>query len=105
MGLGCPAKAGPLRIQFPGALYHFMARGNHGQPTFMDDRDRLRWLQTLGEACGKTGWRVHAYMLIANHYHLLLETPEANLVDGMKWLQGTYTKRYNGRHQVLGYLF
>jgi len=62
-------------------------------------------METLAEACEKTGWRVHAYVLMGNHYHLLLETPEANLVAGMKWLQGTYTQRYNSRHEVFGHLF
>ena len=82
-----------------------MARGNQGRAIFKDDRDRQRWMETLGQACAKTGWRIHAYVLMGNHYHLLLETPEANLVAGMKWLQGTYTQRYNARHQVGGHLF
>src|SRR2546426_11797085 len=82
-----------------------MARGNQGRPIFKDDKDRQRFLETLEEACDKTGWQVHAYVLMANHYHLLLETPEANLVSGMKWLQGTYTQRYNSRHKVRGHLF
>jgi len=97
--------ARPLRIQFPGAVYHVMARGNHGQPIYRDDQDRRCWLKTLGEACLKTGWRVHAFVLMGNHYHLLLETPEANLVAGMKWLQGAFTQRYNGRHRCFGHLF
>jgi REP element-mobilizing transposase RayT len=62
-------------------------------------------LETLGEACTKTGWRIHAYVLMNNHYHLLVETPEGNLVSGMKWLQGTYTQRFNRRHQLSGHLF
>jgi REP element-mobilizing transposase RayT len=62
------------------------------------------FLDTLGEACSRTGWRIHAYVLMGNHYHLLLETPEANLVDGMRWLQGTYTKRFNVRHKLWGHL-
>ena len=95
----------PLRIEYPGAAYHVMARGNQGRAIFEDDKDRQRFLETLGEACAKTGWRVHAYVLMGNHYHLLVETPEANLVAGMKWLQGTYTQRYNGRHKVFGHLF
>ena len=95
----------PLRIEYPGAAYHVVARGNRGRPIFKDDKDRQRFLETLGEACEKTGWRVHAYVLMRNHYHLLVETPEANLVAGMKWLQGAYTQRYNGRHQVFGHLF
>lgn len=99
------AMARPLRIEYPGATYHVMARGNHGQPIFQDDRDRQRFLQTLGEACAKTGWRIHAFVLMGNHYHLLVETPEGNLVTGMKWLQGTYTQRHNGRHETYGHLF
>src|ERR1039458_7087460 len=97
--------ARPLRIEFAGALYHVMARGNQRQVVFRDDRDHARFLETLGEACQKTGWRIHAYVLMGNHYHLLLETPEANLVAGMKWLQGTYTQRFNSRHEVFGHLF
>jgi REP element-mobilizing transposase RayT len=94
-----------LRIEYPGAVYHVMARGNQGGPIFADDLDRRRWVETLAEGCEKTGWQVHAYVLMGNHYHLLVETPEGNLVAGMKWLQGTYTQRYNGRHGVFGHLF
>jgi len=94
-----------LRIEYPGAVYHVMARGNQGHEIFRDDADRRSWLETLGEVCEKAGWRVHAYVLMSNHYHLLLETPEANLVVGMKWLQGTYTLRYNHRHKLRGHLF
>ena len=94
-----------LRIEYPGAVYHVMARGNQGGPVFADDLDRRRWLETLAEGCEKTGWQVHAYVLMGNHYHLLVETPEGNLVAGMKWLQGTYTQRYNGRHGIFGHLF
>src|SRR6266536_3611266 len=97
--------ARPLRIQYPGAVYHVMARGNHGQEIFKDDRDRQCFLETLGEACEKTGWEIHAYVLMANHYHLLVETPEGNLVSGMKWVQGAYTQRYNSRHRLFGHLF
>jgi putative transposase len=97
--------ARPLRIEYAGAVYHVMARGNQGQTIYRDDKDRQRFLETLGEACEKTGWRVHAYVLMRNHYHLLVETPEGNLVAGMKWLQGTYTQRHNSRHKVFGHLF
>ncbi len=97
--------ARPLRIEYPGAAYHLMARGNQGRAIFQDDKDRKRFLDTLEESCQKTGWRVHAYVLMGNHYHLLVETPEGNLMAGMKWLQGTYTQRYNGRHKVFGHLF
>ena len=67
-----------------------MKRGNQGNKIFADDLDRGRWLETLGEAVEKTGWRVHAYARMGNHDHLLLETPEPTLVTGMKWLQSTY---------------
>ena len=97
--------ARPLRIEYAGAVYHVMARGHQGLAIFRDDHDRRRFLETLGETCEKTGWHIHAYVLLGNHYHLLLETPEGNLVPGMKWLQGTYTQRFNGRHKVFGHLF
>lgn len=93
------------RIEYAGAAYHVMARGNQGRKIFADDLDRKRWLETLGEAAEKTGWRVHAYVLMGDHYHLLLETPHANLVAGMKWLQSTYTQRFNSRHEEIGRLF
>ncbi len=95
----------PLRIQFSGAVYHVMCRGNRQDPIFKDRVDHERFLQTLGEACKRCGWRVHAFVLMGNHYHLLLETPEPNLVDGMRWLQGVYTQRFNARHKVFGHLF
>ena len=63
------------------------------------------FLDTLGEACTRCGWIIHAFVLMGNHYHLLLETPAANLVDGMRWLQSTYTQRFNARHKVWGHLF
>ena len=94
-----------MRIAYAGAAYHVMGRGHQGRAIYADDRDRKRWLETLGEACEQTGWRIHAYVMMDNHYHLLLETPEANLVAGMKWLQSTYTQRYNGRHKIFGHLF
>jgi REP element-mobilizing transposase RayT len=87
-----------IRIEFPGAAYQLRA-------IYEDALDRKVWLETLGEACEKTGWRIHAWVMMSNHYHLLLETPEANLVAGMKWLQGTYTQRYNSRHELFGHLF
>lgn len=97
--------ARPLRIEYAGAVYHVVARGNQGREIFQDDKDRRRFLATLGEACEKTGWWIDAYVLMGNHYHLLLETPEGNLVAGMQWLQGTYTQRYNHRHGLHGHLF
>ena len=76
------------RVEYAGAIYHVMSRGNRGDAIFLDDKDHETFLDTLDEACTKTGWLVHAFVLMGNHYHLLLETPEANLVEGMKWLQG-----------------
>jgi REP element-mobilizing transposase RayT len=94
-----------LRIEYPGAVYHVMSRGDHQEAIYREDADRELFLKCLGEACAKTGWQIHAYVLMGNHYHLLLETPHANLVAGMKWLQGTYTQRFNSRHKLHGHLF
>ena len=94
-----------LRIQYPGAIYHVINRGDQREDIFRDDEDRQRFLTTLGEACEKTDWQVHAYCLMRNHFHLVLETPRPNLVSGMKWLLGTYTKRFNIRHKLCGHLF
>ncbi len=82
-----------------------MARGNRRETIFHDDDDHRFFLATLSEACGMTGWRVHAWVLMGNHYHLFIETPEANLVAGMSWLQNTVTRRYNVRHMAWGRLF
>jgi len=94
-----------LRIQYPGAMYHVMNRGDQREVIFQDEEDRHQFLGTLGEACQKTEWQVHAYCLMSNHFHLVVETPQANLVAGMKWLLGVYTKRYNIRHKLCGHLF
>jgi len=93
------------RIEYANAIYHVMSRGNRGGAIFEDDADRELFLETLGQACSKTGWVVHCYVLLGNHYHILLETPEANLVSGMQWLQSTYTQRFNVRHHEHGHLF
>lgn len=94
-----------LRLEYPGAIYHVMNRGDRREPIFRDDQDRKRFLETLGEACGKAGWHVHAYCLMLNHFHLVVETPQGNLVAGMKWFLGTYTSRFNRRHKLFGHLF
>ncbi len=93
------------RVEYAGAVYHVMSRGNRLQKIFRGDADCAMFLTTLGEVCQRTGWRVHAYTLLGNHYHLLLETPEPNLVVGMQWVQSTYTKRFNARHRERGHLF
>ena len=94
-----------LRIEYHGVIYHVMNRGDRREAIFKDDADRERFLATLGEACLKTGWQVQAYCLMANHFHLVVETPQANLVPGMKWFLGTYTSRFNRRHELFGHLF
>src|SRR6516162_11457574 len=94
-----------LRLQYPGAIYHLMNRGDRREAIFEDDEDRHRFVKTLAESCEKTGWQVHAYCLMNNHFHLVVQTPQANLVAGMKWLLGTYTSRYNRRHRQFGHLF
>ncbi|MGI8603326.1 MAG: transposase, partial [Verrucomicrobiales bacterium] len=94
-----------LRIEMAGGMYHVMARGDRREPIFHGDADRELFLRTLGEACERCGWRVHAWVLMSNHYHLLLETPRPNLVAGMSWLQNTFTIRFNRRHRLSGHLF
>lgn len=93
-----------LRHEYSGAMYHVMSRGNRRADIYLDDVDRQDFLKTLAEACLKTGWQVHAYCLMSNHYHLVLETPNANLVAGMAWLQSTYTIRLNHRHKLIGHV-
>ena len=93
------------RVEFEGATYHVMCRGNRQEAVFKDDRDYERFLDTLEEVAGRNGWLIHAFVLMGNHYHLLLETPAPNLVEGMRWLQSTYTQRFNARHKVWGHLF
>lgn len=95
----------PLRIQYAGAIYHIMSRGDRREAIFLDNRDRDEFLRTLGQACLKTGWEVHAYCLMSNHFHLVVETPQPNLSLGMQWLLGTYTQRFNRRYRHWGHLF
>ena len=96
-----------VRIEFPGAFYHVMARGNHLEPIFRSKNgsDQELFLKTLDEACERYEWLLWAWVLMGNHYHLVLETPKPTLVAGMSWLQNTYTRRYNVRHKLWGRLF
>ncbi len=94
-----------LRIEYPGAIYHVLNRGDRREDIFRDDSDRHRFLATLDEACQKTDWQVHAYCLMRNHFHLVIETAQPNLVAGMKWMLGVYTRRFNLRHLICGHLF
>jgi REP element-mobilizing transposase RayT len=86
-------------------MYHVMARGNRRGDIVFDDEDRRTFVRTLGEACKRAGFRIHAYVLMNNHYHLLLETPQANLAAGMGWFQNAYTRRLNTRHRLWGHFF
>lgn len=95
----------PLRIQFPGALYHVTSRGDRQEPIFDDDVDRRVFLATLGEVVRQANWVCYAYCLMSNHYHLVFKTPDANLAKGMRQLNGVYTQHSNRRHQRTGHLF
>jgi putative transposase len=97
--------ARPLRIEYAGARYHLMSRGDRREDIFLDEKDRLAFLRMVGETCAKTGWQVHAYCLMTNHWHAVVETPQANLASGMRWLLGTYTQGFNRRHGQWGHLF
>ena len=94
-----------LRIEYHGAIYHVMNRGDRRERIFRDDLDHKRFLTTLAEVCTKTDWQVHALCLMGNHFHVVVETPNANLVAGMRWFLGTYTARFNRRHKLFGHLF
>lgn len=93
------------RIEYEGAIYHVMNRGDRREEIVREDSDREIFVATLGEACVKCSWEVHAWCLMGNHFHLVVETPQGNLVAGMKWFLGTYTSRFNSRHRLRGHLF
>ena len=95
----------PLRLEFTNALYHVTSRGDRREPIFIDDADRSMWLDVFGQVCGRFNWRCHAWCLMTNHYHLLVETPEPNLSRGMRQLNGVYTQRFNRRYGHLGHVF
>jgi REP element-mobilizing transposase RayT len=95
----------PLRIEFPGAIYHVTSRGNARASIFQDDGDRELFLETLGQVVERFNWLCHAYCLMGNHYHFMIETPDGNLVAGMRQLNGVYTQRFNRRHRRVGYVF
>ena len=82
-----------------------MARGDGGKPVFEDDKDRYGWMDLMDRTCERFVWRVHAWVLMGNHFHLLVETPEPNLVAGMKWMLGVYSQGWNRRRQSKGHVF
>ena len=95
----------PLRIEYAGAVYHVTSRGNEKKPVFKDDHDREVFLNTLQHVNKRYNWNCHAYCLMTNHYHLLIETPEGNLSLGMRQLNGVYTQLFNKYHGRNGHLF
>ncbi len=96
--------ARPLRIEYPGAIYHITARGNARQAIYEDDTDKSAFLGTLQTVAERANWLCHAYCLMENHYHLLIETQDANLSEGMRALNGRYTQAFNRRHGRVGHL-
>lgn len=97
--------ARPLRLQFAGALYHVTSRGDGREDIYFGDADRVAWLAVLAHTCERFHWRVHAWCQMSNHYHLLLETPEGNLSEGMRQLNGVYTQHVNRTHRRVGHVF
>lgn len=95
----------PIRIEYPGALYHVTSRGDGEELIYLSDADRLDWLGVLGRVCGRFNWVVYAWCQMSNHYHLLLETPGGNLSAGMRQLNGVYTQSFNRRHRRTGHVF
>ena len=97
--------ARPIRVEYANAVYHVTARGNERKAIYRDHADRRRFLETLDEALQRFGLLIHGYCLMPNHYHLLLQTPRANLSASAGWLQTTYSVRFNRRHRRSGHLF
>jgi REP element-mobilizing transposase RayT len=97
--------ARPLRIEYAGAVYHVTSRGNARHDIVVGDRDRTQFLTLLAHVIDRYGWLCHAYCLMDNHYHLLLETPQSNLSLGMRQLNGRYTQAFNRQHRRVGHLF
>jgi REP element-mobilizing transposase RayT len=95
----------PLRIEYAGALYHVTSRGDRREAIYLDEEDRQVWLQQLAHVCSRFNWRCHAWCQMDNHYHILIETAEGNLSQGMRQLNGVYTQKSNRRHDRVGHVF
>jgi putative transposase len=95
----------PLRLEFAGALYHVTSRGNERKAIYLNETDSQAFLDLIAQVCERFNWVIHAYCLMTNHYHLLVETPEANLSAGMRQLNGVYTQLFNRTHKRVGHLF
>lgn len=95
----------PLRLEFDGALYHVTSRGDRREDIYLSDEDRRDWLEVLATTCKRFNWVVHSYCLMSNHYHLMVQTIEGNLSNGMRQLNGHYTRKFNQRYGLVGHLF
>ena len=95
----------PLRLELCGGLYHVTSRGDRREDIYADSTDREVWLDTLAQCCERYNWAIHAWCQMSNHYHLVIETAEANLSAGMRQLNGVYTQKVNRRHQRVGHVF
>ena len=97
--------ARPLRIEYDGAVYHITSRGNARKAIYKNDEDRAAFLDILAETNRRYNWLCHAYCLMNNHYHLIIETPDGNLSKGMRQLNGVYPQAYNRWHRKIGHIF
>lgn len=97
--------ARPLRLELAGGLYHVTSWGNARNAIYLDDEDRLNWLELFNDVCSRFNWICHAYCLMSNHYHVVVETVEGNLSKGMRQLNGVYTQTFNRRHRRVGHVF
>jgi putative transposase len=97
--------ARPLRIEFPGGLYHVTSRGDRREAIYLGDADRQQWLALFAQVCQRYNWACHAYCLMDNHYHIVVETVEGNLSAGMRQLNGVYTQQHNRTHGRVGHVF
>lgn len=97
--------ARPLRIELSGGLYHVTSRGDRREDIYLDDVDRSNWVTLFGHVCKRFNWVCHAYCLMDNHYHIVVETAEANLSKGMRQLNGVYTQNFNRRHNRVGHVY
>ena len=97
--------ARPMRLEFAGAIYHVTSRGDRREDIYDSDADREHFIKILGDVCQRFNWVCHAYCLMSNHYHLLIETPDANLSKGMRQLNGVYSQAYNRANGRVGHVF
>ena len=95
----------PLRIEVPGGLFHITARGDRAEPIYLTNEDRHRWLSLFGQVCQRHNWVCHAYCLMDNHFHIVVETVDGGLSAGMRQLNGVYTQRHNHTHGHVGHVF